>query len=65
MRTPEAAEALRGHGVEPLELDVTDAAQIAAATEAVGPELHGLVDNAGIAIAAPLESSPSTSSVTS
>ena len=50
--------ALREHGVEPLELDVTDAAQIAAAAEAVGPELHGLVDNAGIAIAAPLELVP-------
>ncbi len=39
-------------------LDVTDAAQIAAAAEVVGDELHGLVDNAGIAIAAPLELVP-------
>jgi NAD(P)-dependent dehydrogenase (short-subunit alcohol dehydrogenase family) len=58
VRDAAAAEALRELGVEPLELDVTDAAQIAAAAEAVGGELHGLVDNAGIAIAAPLELVP-------
>jgi NAD(P)-dependent dehydrogenase (short-subunit alcohol dehydrogenase family) len=57
-RTQEAAGALRERGIEPLELDVTDEAQIAAAAEAVGPELHGLVANAGIAIAAPLELVP-------
>ena len=44
--------------VEPLVLDVTDPAQIAAAADIVGPELDGLVDNAGIAIAAPLELVP-------
>ena len=58
VRDAAAAEALRENSVEPLELDVTDAAQIAAAAEAVGGELHGLVDNAGIAIAAPLELVP-------
>jgi NAD(P)-dependent dehydrogenase (short-subunit alcohol dehydrogenase family) len=58
VRSEADADALRTHGVEPLELDVTDAAQIAAAAEAVGPELHGLVDNAGIAVAAPLELVP-------
>ena len=58
VRTPEDAEALAKKGVEPLELDVTDAAQIAAAAETLGGELHGLVDNAGIAIAAPLELVP-------
>jgi len=58
VRTDEAAAALREHGVEPLLLDVTDAGQIAAAATAVGPELHGIVDNAGIAIAAPLELVP-------
>jgi NAD(P)-dependent dehydrogenase (short-subunit alcohol dehydrogenase family) len=58
VRTSAAADSLRGRGVEPLELDVTDPAQIAAAAEAVGDELHGLVDNAGIAIAAPLELVP-------
>jgi NAD(P)-dependent dehydrogenase (short-subunit alcohol dehydrogenase family) len=53
-----SAAALREKGIEPLQLDVTDAAQIAAAAETVGPELDGLVDNAGIAIAAPLELVP-------
>lgn len=58
VRTEEAASELREGGVEPLRLDVTDAEQIAAAVEAVGPELQGLVDNAGIAVAAPLELVP-------
>lgn len=58
VRTDEAAAVLRDGGVEPLALDVTDAGQIAAAAEIVGPELHGLVDNAGIAVAAPLELVP-------
>ena len=58
VRTEEAAATLREHGVEPLLLDVTDAGQIAGAATAVGSELHGIVDNAGIAIAAPLELVP-------
>ena len=58
VRSEEDAERLRGHGVEPLQLDVTDSVAIAAAAEVVGGELHGLVDNAGIAIAAPLELVP-------
>jgi NAD(P)-dependent dehydrogenase (short-subunit alcohol dehydrogenase family) len=58
VRSEEDAERLRAHGVEPLQLDVTDSAAIAAAAEVVGGELHGLVDNAGIAIAAPLELVP-------
>ena len=58
VRSEEDAERLREHGVEPLQLDVTDSATIAAAAEVVGGELHGLVDNAGIAIAAPLELVP-------
>ncbi len=58
VRSEEDAERLRGHGVEPLQLDVTDSEAIAAAAEVVGGELHGLVDNAGIAIAAPLELVP-------
>ena len=58
VRTSTDAGALEELGVEPLELDVTDAYQIAAAAESVGPDLHGLVDNAGIAIAAPLELVP-------
>lgn len=58
VRTQSAAAALREQRVEPIELDVTNAEQIAAAAERVGPELHGLVDNAVIAIAAPLELVP-------
>ena len=58
VRTEDAAAALREHDVEPLLVDVTDAEQIGALAEAVGPELHGLVDNAGIAVAAPLELVP-------
>jgi NAD(P)-dependent dehydrogenase (short-subunit alcohol dehydrogenase family) len=58
VRTAVDANELREQGIEPIELDVTDAAQIATAATAVGPELHGLVDNAGIAIAAPLELVP-------
>ena len=44
-------------GTEEVILDVTDAEQIAAAAQAI-PELHGLVNNAGIALAAPLEFIP-------
>ncbi len=45
-------------GTKELLLDVTDADQIRAAAETVGDELHALVNNAGIALAAPLESVP-------
>lgn len=58
VRTDEDAAMLREQGVQPIPLDVTDSAQIAAAAEAVGDTLDGLVDNAGIAIAAPLELVP-------
>ena len=58
VRSEEDAERIRAHGLDPVHLDVTDAAQIAAAAEQVGDELDGLVDNAGIAIAAPLELVP-------
>lgn len=58
VRAPEDAEVLRARGIEPLSLDVTDAGQIAAAAETVGAELDGLVANAGIAVAAPLELVP-------
>jgi len=44
-------------GTEEVQLDVTDAAQIQAAAEGV-EELHALVNNAGIAIAMPLEFVP-------
>ena len=58
VRTTADADALRAQDVDPLELDVTDAGQIASAAETVGNELHGLVANAGIAVAAPLELVP-------
>ena len=58
VRSDADAGRLREHGIEPLALDVTDAAQIRGAAAAVGSELDGLVDNAGIAIAAPLELVP-------
>ena len=58
VRTDGAAAELREHGIAPVLLDVTDAEQIAAAAREIEPELHGLVDNAGIAIAAPLELVP-------
>ncbi len=45
-------------GTEPLKLDVTDEADVAAAAERVGPSLHALVNNAGIAISGPLEGVP-------
>jgi NAD(P)-dependent dehydrogenase (short-subunit alcohol dehydrogenase family) len=48
--------------VTPVELDVTDAAQIEAATEQIsavtGGSLDGLVNNAGIGVAGPLEALP-------
>jgi NAD(P)-dependent dehydrogenase (short-subunit alcohol dehydrogenase family) len=58
VRGTEDAESLRARGIEPLFLDVTDPEQIAAAAGAIGDSLEGLVDNAGIAIAAPLELVP-------
>jgi NAD(P)-dependent dehydrogenase (short-subunit alcohol dehydrogenase family) len=45
-------------GTTELLLDVTEAGAIEAAAAAVGDRLDGLVDNAGIAIAAPLEHLP-------
>jgi NAD(P)-dependent dehydrogenase (short-subunit alcohol dehydrogenase family) len=44
-------------GTEEVLLDITDAEQAHAAADAVD-ELHGLVNNAGIAVAAPLEAIP-------
>jgi len=66
VRREEDAASLREAGSErlvPLMLDVTDAAQIAAAAERIGTEvgeagLDGLVNNAGIAVPGPLETLP-------
>jgi len=59
VRKDEDAERLEGQGLRTTRIDVTDADQIAAAREALGDEpLAGLVNNAGIAVAAPLEFLP-------
>lgn len=64
VRREEDAESLRAAGSErlvPLTLDVTDADHLAAAAErveAAGEGLDGLVNNAGVAIPAPLETIP-------
>ncbi|HTT93096.1 MAG TPA: SDR family oxidoreductase [Solirubrobacterales bacterium] len=64
VRKEEDAAALREESsplLEPLMLDVTDAGAIAAAAERIGAEpggLDGLVDNAGGAVAGPLEALP-------
>ena len=66
VRRHEDAESLRAAASErlvPLMLDVTDPAQVAAAAETVGEAvgeggLDGLVNNAGIAVLGPLETTP-------
>jgi NAD(P)-dependent dehydrogenase (short-subunit alcohol dehydrogenase family) len=42
-------------GLEPIKLDVTSADDVAAAAERIGPTLHALVNNAGIAVNGPIE----------
>jgi NAD(P)-dependent dehydrogenase (short-subunit alcohol dehydrogenase family) len=58
VRAHEDADRLSALGAEPLVLDVTDLAQIEAAAATVGDRLDGLVANAGVAVAAPLELVP-------
>jgi NAD(P)-dependent dehydrogenase (short-subunit alcohol dehydrogenase family) len=60
VRKDEDAERLEARGVRTVRIDVTDAGQIAAAREELGGDaaLAGLVNNAGIAVAAPLEFLP-------
>jgi NAD(P)-dependent dehydrogenase (short-subunit alcohol dehydrogenase family) len=59
VRKDEDAERLEGRGLRTTRIDVTDADQIAAARDALGEEpLAGLVNNAGIAVASPLEFLP-------
>src|SRR4051812_49632576 len=59
VRKDEDAERLEARGVRTVRIDVTDAAQIAAARDELGgAPLAGLVNNAGIAVAAPLEFLP-------
>jgi len=64
-RNPADGESLRAEGSErivPVQLDVTEPEQIAAAAARVEEEaeggLHGLVNNAGVAIPGPLETIP-------
>jgi NAD(P)-dependent dehydrogenase (short-subunit alcohol dehydrogenase family) len=52
------ADRLRGEGVEPVRLDVTDGDSIEAAARRVGGDLAGLVNNAGIAVSGPVEFVP-------
>jgi NAD(P)-dependent dehydrogenase (short-subunit alcohol dehydrogenase family) len=59
VRKDEDAERLAVSGLRTVRLDVTDADQIAAARDGLdGAPLAGLVNNAGIAVAAPLEFLP-------
>src|ERR687896_2441470 len=59
VRKDEDAERLAGRGVRAVKLEVTDVDSIAAARDELGEgPLAGLVNNAGIAVAAPLEFLP-------
>jgi NAD(P)-dependent dehydrogenase (short-subunit alcohol dehydrogenase family) len=59
VRRDEDAERLEGQGVRTVRIDVTDSGQIEAARDEFGDvALAGLVNNAGIAVAAPLEFLP-------
>lgn len=59
VRTPADADRLRAERIEPVTIDVTEPATIAAVAARLGDEpLHGLVNNAGTALAMPLEFLP-------
>lgn len=59
VRRQQDGESLAAQGIEVVLLDVTDEASIAAAAKQVGERpLHGLVNNAGVAIGGPLEFLP-------
>src|SRR4051812_5332754 len=59
VRKDEDAERLEGRGIRTVRIDVTSADQIAAARDQLGDvALAGLVNNAGIAVAAPVEFLP-------
>lgn len=59
VRTETDAERLRGERLEPVTIDVTEPESIAAAAATLGDEpLEGLVNNAGTALAMPLEFLP-------
>ena len=59
VRKDEDAERLEARGIRTVRIDVTDAGQIESARDELGnAALAGLVNNAGIAVAAPLEFLP-------
>ena len=63
VRRPADAERLSGPSIEALDLDITDPAQVAAIAERVekdplGRRLGALVNNAGVAVNAPVETLP-------
>lgn len=63
VRTDAAAEALRADGIEPVRIDIVDPDQIATLAQRVaddpeGRPLRALVNNAGIAVNAPVEVIP-------
>ena len=58
-RKDEDLERLRGEGLTPLKLDITDPGSIAAAKAELDERgLHGLVNNAGVAVSGPMEFVP-------
>ncbi|MFF4837468.1 SDR family NAD(P)-dependent oxidoreductase [Streptomyces sp. NPDC001315] len=57
-RKPADAEILRDAGLTPLRLELTDEESVAAAAEAVGPRLDGLVNSAAIMGQGPVELTP-------
>ncbi|WP_436532253.1 SDR family oxidoreductase [Actinoplanes sp. HUAS TT8] len=63
VRRPQDAEALRSERIEPVFLDITEPAQVAAVaarveSDPLGRPLRALVNNAGIAVNAPVEALP-------
>jgi NAD(P)-dependent dehydrogenase (short-subunit alcohol dehydrogenase family) len=58
VRSEADAAALRGAGLQPVQVDITDAASVAALPGAVGGQLDALVNNAGIVESGPLEAIP-------
>lgn len=57
IRSPEDGDRLRSESITPVRMDVTDPATLAAAAEQAGA-VDGLVCNAGLSVAAPLEVVP-------
>jgi NAD(P)-dependent dehydrogenase (short-subunit alcohol dehydrogenase family) len=58
VRRPEDGEALKAAAngsIEPIQLDITDAAQVAALPEKLGQQLDALVNNAGAVASGPVE----------